>query len=425
MPTSPLKALLLTAALAAPLAAPAAQTFDSSFGDASQDSHAGIADIEALGAGGAFMAMPTQDSPFFGNPAHMTQSPLVGFTVVGATASAGGNVRESYDFYTDELGPALEEGLDEIRRTDPERLDGLYRSALAVGRSQKTADLALLAPSLRVRTGPVGVGAGVFGRAISRVRIIDAGAGLPAIDAYGQGDVLVPVVAAARIPGAPFGLSVGASATYLQRRITAKSEVLDAIDPDNETVHLLKGETVRLAAGLYARDVVLPGLDLGASVTDIGGNVEYERDQTRRIDDFGATVTPSPDDEAEVAALIARFEERGAQPAVRVGAAYRVPLPPMSGLLVRDVAVAADYTTASTAHLDQSVQAGLRAGATATFATFLNLRAGISQGMPSGGVGLHTKVARLNVATYGVEDGRLLGQARRRAYALQLRFGLF
>ena len=419
-----MKRFLLAAALAAPLAgAPvAAQSFESSFGDLSQDSYATITDIEALGSGGAFAASPTLDSPFFGNPAHLAQSRLVGFTVVGATAGAGGNVRETYDFYDQELGPALEAGLDSLRENDPARLNDLYASALRVGRSQKTAQLAVLAPSLRVRTGPVAAGAGVFGRAVSRARIVDAGAGLPAIDAYAQGDLLVPAVVAVRVPGAPFGLSLGASATYLQRRITAKSEVVDAIDPDNEKAHLLKGQTVRFGVGATVRDVLLRGLDLGASVMDIGGNVEFELDRSFAIEGSGDRTA---DDEAEVAALAARFEERGAQPRVRVGGAYRVPLPPLSGLAVKNVAVALDYTTASTSHADQSVQAGLRAGATATLASVLNLRAGISQGMPSAGVGIHTKVARLSGATYGVEDGRLLGQSRRRAYAVQLRFGLF
>ena len=419
-----MKRLLLAAALAVPLAvAPvAAQSFDSSFGDLSQDSPTGIADVQALASGGAFAASPTQDSPFFGNPAHLAHSPMFGFTLVGASAGAGGNFRETYDFYRDELGPAIEDGLDVIRDNDPERLDSLYSAALRVGRSQKTADMALLAPSLRLRTGPVALGIGAFGHAVSRARILDAGAGLPAIDAYAQGDLLIPAVVAARIPGAPFGLSIGASATYLQRRITAKSEVLDAIDPDNEKVHLLKGQTVRFAAGAYARNVLVPGIDLGVSVTDVGGNVELERERSVTIEGSGDM---TPDDDEEIASLITRFEERGAQPVIRVGAAYSVPLPPMSGLLIKDVRFAADYTTASTASFDQSFQAGLRAGATATFASFLNLRAGVSQGMPSAGAGLHTKVAQLDVATYGVEDGRLLGQAPRRAYALQLRFGLF
>jgi len=413
---------LLTAAALLALASPvSAQSFESSFGDLSQDSPTGIADVQALASGGAFAASPTQDSPFFGNPAHLAHSPMFGFTLVGASAGAGGNFRETYDFIRNELEPAFDQGIEDIRENDPERLDSLYSSALRVGRSQKTADIAVLAPSLRLRTGPVAVGVGAFGRAVSRARILDAGAGLPAVDAYAQGDVLIPAVVAARIPGAPFDLSLGASATYLQRRITAKSEVLDAIDPDNEKVHLLKGQTVRLAAGAYVRNVIVPGIDLGVSVTDIGGNVELERERSVAIGSDDMT----PDDDAEIAALVTRFEERGAQPVVRVGAAYSVPLPPMSGLLIKDIRFAADYTTASTSSFDQSFQAGIRAGATATFASFLNLRAGVSQGMPSAGAGLHTKVAQLDVATYGVEDGRLLGQAPRRAYALQLRFGLF
>ena len=97
----------------------------------------------------------------------------------------------------------------------------------------------------------------------------------------------------------------------------------------------------------------------------------------------------------------------------------------MPGFPVSDVLVTADYTSRSTAEFDQSLQAGLRGGVSATLGGMLGLRAGLSQGMPSAGVGLATRFARLDWATYGVEDGRLLGQQSRRAYVVQLRLGWF
>ena len=412
-----LTAVVLTASTLG--AAPSAQTFTSDV----WETPGAVSDLEGLGAGGAVAALPTLDSPFTSNPAHITAGGFA-LNVLGATVGVGGNAREAYTFYADDLGPAIEEGLDEIRRDDPERLASLYADALRIGGASKTADLAVLAPSLRVVTGPVGLGIGVYAHGASRARVLDGGAGIPVLDAHAQADLSVPVVAGLDVSRAtggalPFGLRVGASATYLQRRLTSKSDPVDALDPDGEKLYVFRGETVRLAAGLYARDVAVPGLDLGAEVSNVGAGVDYRLDRSIAVSGADGT----PDDAVEIARLERRYAQREAQPVVRAGAAYRLPVALVPGLA--DAAVALDYTSASTANLDQSVQAGLRGGVRATVAGVLMLRAGLSQGMPSAGVGLRTRFARLEYATYGVEDGRLLGQAPRRNHVVQLRLGWF
>ena len=412
---------LRRAAAAALVAVPAlagAQTFST----LSQDDPARIPDLASLAAGGAVAALPTLDSPFISNPAHITTSGLLSFNVVGVTVGAGGNVRESYDFYDQKLGPAIEEGLDGM---DRDSLAALYNEALRIGSQQKTADLAVLAPSVRASAGPVAFGLAAYGHSVTRAKIIDAGAGIPYVDLYGQADVIVPAVVGldlSKTPAGlalPFDLSVGVSAAYVQRRITAKGETVDALEPDGEKLYLLRGTTARFGAGLYARNVGMPGVDLGAEVTSLGPAVDYALD--RSIDVSGSEGTP--DDLAEIAALEARFEGRATDPVVRLGAAYRLPTLLVPGL--SDTAVSVDYTTASTSEFDQSFQAGLRAGARATVAGILGLQVGMSQGMPSAGVALKTKVARFEYATYGVEDGRLLGQLQRRNHVVQVRFGWF
>ena len=418
----PLHTLRL-AALAALVAGPAALA--QPFTSLAQDSPVAVPDLARLASGGAVAAMPTLDSPFLSNPAHIAGTQRFGLNVLGLAVGAGGNLRESYDFYDQELGPAIEEGVDEIRRTDPERLDSLYRTALRIGRSQKTADLAVLAPSVRTTAGPVGLGLGAFGHSVTRAKIIDGGAGVPYVDLYGQADLVVPAVAGvdlSRTPlglALPFDLSVGARATYLQRRITAKGETVDALDPDAEKLYVLKGQTLRLGVGALARNVGVPGLDVGAELSSVGGAVAYELERSWAV----SGSEDAPDDLAEVAALEARFSERPAEPVVRLGTAYRLPTALVPAL--SDAAVALDYTSASTSEFDQSFQAGLRAGARATVGGLLELRAGVSQGMPSGGLALKTRAFRLEYATYGVEDGRLLGQLQRRSHVVQLRLGLF
>ena len=403
--------LLAALVLAAPLAA--AQPF----GALSQDDAVGVPDLARLAAGGAVAALPTFDSPFLANPAHIARTERLGLSLVGVTAGAGGNVREAYDFYDRELGPAIEDGLERMRDEDPERLRALYTEALRVGNQQKTLDLAVLAPSVRARVGGVALGIGLYGHAVTRGQILDGGAGVPYVDLYSQADVLVPAVVGLDL--APFGVpvSVGASATYVQRRVTAKGEPIDALQPDAEKLYVLRGDGVRLGLGVLARDVGLPGLDLGAEVTDLGAAIAYDYERSFAVSGSGG----APDDAREIAALQARFGDRERAPAVRVGAAFR--LPEVAG--VTAAAVALDYTTASTSEYDQSVRAGLRGGARATLGGLLELQAGLSQGMPSGGAAVGTRVVRLAYATYGVEDGRLLGQRRRRAHAVQVRVGLF
>ncbi len=415
MPFRPMLRTLALGAVLATCAPVSAQTF----GTLNQDSHAGIVDVVSAGMGGAVAATATPDSPFFSNPAHIAGTQRLGFTLFGATAGVGGNVRETYDFYDQTLGPAIEEGLDGIRRSDPDRLQAIYDEAFRIGTSQKTADVAVLAPSARMRVGRVAVGLGLFGSGTARAKISDdGGAGIPFIDLYSQADVLVPLTAATAVPGLPFRLDVGASATYLQRRLTAKADAIDALDPDDEKVYLFRGDGLRLGLGAQAHDVGTPGLDVGLALTNVGGALDMAFDRSIQIEGPDG----APDDLAEIARLEQRFDARGSAAAVRVGAAYRVPVR-VPG--VSNVTVATDYTSASTAEFGQSFQAGLRGGATVTLGGAFELRAGLSQGMPTAGAGVRTRYARIDYATYGVEDSRLLGQQSRRNHVVQIRVGLF
>ena len=402
-------------ALALVAVAPQAQTF------ATPDRAAPFStpDLARRAAGGTVVALPTLDSPFLGNPAHIARG---GFSlnVLGVAAGVGGDAGEAWDFYNDELGPAIEEGLDQIREDDPERLAALYARALDIGGRPKTTDLAVHAPSVRLAFGNVGVGAALYAQSTVRGQLTDAG-GIPAVDLYGQADLALPVVAGMAFDATPVGdLNVGASATFLQRRVTAKTGPIDSFDPDAERLYLFEGTTVRLAAGAFAQNVVVPGLDVGAQISNVGGAIDYEYEQSIVIEGEG-----SPEDQAEIAALQARFDGRDDPDAVvRLGVAYRpFMLDAMPG--ISDTAVALDYTSASTGSADQSLQAGLRLGARTRLAGLFEVRAGVSQGMPSAGIGLVTRFMRLGYATYGVEDGRLLGQQRRRNHVVQLRFGWY
>ena len=409
---------LAAAALSAALALPAAaQLPGATFSAVDQDALSVRPLPPALAMGDAVAAVPGPQTAFFANPAHGASLDRLHLTVVGVTAGVGGDLWDAYSFYRDELGPAIEEGLSEIRDEDPERLRELYDRAFEVGRRQKTASAAAQALAVQANAGPVALGVGAFGAARARARVVDVGAGIPYLDTYTQADLYVPVTVAAEVPGAPLPLSVGASATWVQRRVTAKADYVESLDPDGEKAYLLKGSTLAFGAGALARDVGLPGLDLGASVQGLGAAPDLRFDEAWSISGSEA----APDDAAEIAELEARFNGRAAAAELRLGAAYRLPLQ-APGL--DDTSVSVDWVSGSTSELDQGAATGLRLGVRTRLAKVLDLRAGLAQGYPSAGVGLDLKYVRLDYATYGVEDGRTFGQLGRRAHLVQLRLGI-
>lgn len=397
----------------------------------SQDARAAVPSPVRLAQGDAYTASPSRETALFGNPAHLSYLglglPKVNLALVGGL---GGNVRETWDFYRDTLEPAIEEGLDEIRRTDPDRLERIYNEALRIGGSQKTlAGGAELSGTFTI--AGVGVGAGVAGTTSTRARMFNGGAGVPFLDLYTQADVLVPVAASYRldgpmlaalaaVPGAPSSVAFGAQGTFVRRYVTAKAGPVDTFDPDGEKLYVLAGSGMLVDLGLQAADVGVDGLDLGLTLHNAFGSpigLTFHR-SVALVGDENA-----PDDAAEIAATEARFADRGAGSAVRAGLAYRLPLPPTPGLGAA-ARVMLDYTSASTSEFEQSFQAGLRLGAEVSVMRMLQLRTGISQGMPSFGIGIAPPGVRLDYATHGVEDGALLGQSRRRAHLIQARFGI-
>ena len=401
---------LLLAALAVTLAAPAHAQY--LFGALNQDGAVDVPEITALAMGDAVTAVPNPQTAFFSNPAHLASLDGFRLTVVGAQAGIGGNAWDTYRYYEDDLGPAIEAGLDEL---ESEELRRLYDRGLEVGREQKTSDATVEALVAQFGVGPLAVGIGGFGHATARAKLTDTGAGIPFLDAYTQADVIVPVVAAMEVPGT--GLTVGASAAYVQRRVTAKAEFVDALEPDAESLTLLKGEGVSLGAGVTARDVGLPGLSLGLALSNVGGvgDLAYETS-------WAISSSDGVEDEAEIADLEARFAERESTPVLRMGAAYSLPLPNTSP--VGDVTLAADWISGSTSEFDQSPETGVRVGAQAKLLGVLELRGGLAQGYPTAGVGLDLKFLRLDYATYSVEDGRTLGQLERRNHVVQVRIGI-
>lgn len=368
-------------------------------------------------------AVPMSETAFFYNPAHLVKSgdrPSISFIGLGTSVSRG--VIDEYNYWRDELHPAIEEGLDEIRENDYDRLEALYDRALELGATQTTLSSVAYGPSVQLGVGDHVVGGiGAFGTNSFRLQFTDAGVGVPRVDAYDQLDVIVPLSVAASIPNTPMPIAVGATASYTRRYLTAKSALLESLDADNEHLYILGGSAVSVDLGAFAEDVV-PGLDVGAVVYQlVGGDFDYSYES--RIDVTGSN---GQNDEAEIEMLQARFNERNSKPSLRIGAAYRIPFP--AGFLppaVSGTTVSADYVTASTSEFAQNTGARLHLGLGTNIGQVLAVRTGLSQGYPSIGASLKLPVFRLEYSFYGVEDGRSAGQLGRYNHYLQVRFGLF
>ena len=409
--------LFLALLLTSPLAAAGAQTF----GAIQQDARPYVAGLQVRAMGGAVAAVPMAETAFFYNPAHLARLDLSKprITFVGAGASVSNQIFAEYRFIRNELEPAIEEGLEDIRLEDYDRLVELYERALELGSTQTTATLTAYGPSVQMRISEnESIGVGLFGTNSFRMQFTDAGVGVPRLDAFDQLDLILPVTGAYGIPNSP--LAVGITASYTRRYLTAKGALLEELDADEEHLYVLKGNSISFDVGIHAEDV-MPNLDLGAAVYQlVGGGFKYSYDS--RID---LTGNDGPNDEAEIAALEERFNARESKPTYRIGAAYRVPIPPSARVVVNSVTIATDYVSASTSEYDQPTGARFRLGIGADIGRILSVHSGYSQGYPSFGASLNLPIVQLEYAYFGIEDGRTAGQLGRYNHHIQVRFGLF
>jgi hypothetical protein len=374
---------------------------------------------QVIGMGGAGVAVAGPETAFFYNPAHFAKLGLLRPRIefLGVRAEASTKIFDDVDFFFDRVEPAIDDGID-YPLTQEDR--ALFVDALAQGARPTVGQAAVMAPSVMLTLGNVGVGVGVFGHNTTRYRFEDNGSGVPILDLFSQADAMAVVSGAVAVPNSK--LAVGVAGKYARRFIGYKNQELIAIDPDDEQLYVIDGSTVTFDLGLQYTDTfgMLPGsLDFGLAVYDIvGGGFGYE--EFRAIDLTG----DDGEDLDELEAILAEFEDRDGAPSFRIGASYGVPalaaLPALS-----DVDVALDYVSESTSESDQPFLSKFRLGGQATLAGVLALRAGVSQGYPTFGAGVETRFFRLGYVFHGVEDGRLPGQLERYNHLVEVRFGLF
>jgi hypothetical protein len=402
-------ALLLACALAAPTQA---QRY-------SQYARAAVEAPQVLARGGTAVALPSADAALFYNPAQLArlQGQRVRVEVLGVQTGVNGKFFGDLGFLMDDIIPAVEEGFN-FPLSPEDR--ALFDDALDRGRLPTVGRAAVTLPQITVPTAWGGVSGGFFGQTTARYRFEDVGGGIPLLDLFTQADAIGAVGAAARIPNSP--MAVGVTGRYARRAIGFKYKDLLSIDTEAEEIYLIGGSTFAFDVGVHAEGVAarLPGrLDVGLAVYDlIGGGFDYALE--RRIELTGQGAASS----RELDQVLGAFDGRDGRVSFRLGAAYHVP--PLAAVpALRHIAVTADYVSVSTSESEQPLLGHLRLGAEAQALGFARVRAGVLGGYPSLGLGLESRIARLEYAFYGEEDGRLPGQLPRFNHLVQLRLGRF
>lgn len=360
--------------------------------------------------GDAAAAFPTGGSSFFYNPAHVVRT--TGFFPrfqIGLQARGSTNLKDYYDFATDDLEPALDRGIANLTQDE---IDTLTARALDATRERGYA-MAEVPASLAMRVGPVAFGVGGFVHTEGRLRSVPSGGGLPIVEASVQRDV--SAVGSVAVDASPFGargLAVGANLHVTRRALAIKEKPLDAWG-DDEQLYLHEATAVGLDVGvLYDVPVpMLPGkLTAGAAVYDVaGGDFDYayeDRYVCGEADLVCNNFDPVPDSLIAQEGALAR-QRFGVSPSYRIGVAYTVPT--LFGLLA-ETGVALDYIGYSDPlWVEQPFLAHLSLGAQVRLARIVALRAGLNQGYITAGAGFKLGPVALDYTFYGFEQGQKPG----------------
>jgi hypothetical protein len=231
-----------------------------------------VQSIEALGMGDAVAALPSPHTALFYNPAHFAFLPPFRpiINAVGLRTAFNSNVVEQIRYYSDELEPAIDQGLDNLPLAE---LSRLYDRALELGRQRTFLNLAGLGPSVMLNAGRFGLGGGFFGNGYVRYRFTDAGAGVPQIEMAGVADIITAVGGGLHL--GVIGLrdvALGVNMKFIRRYATVKNKPLDVIGPD-EPLNVFAANAVSFDIGVLTEIPILrfiPGrIQFGASVFDL------------------------------------------------------------------------------------------------------------------------------------------------------------
>lgn len=352
------------------------------------------------------VALLGKNRPFFYNPA---QLPHVSshFTVLGVQAAANRDLKEQIEFYDRRIQPAIESNFD----LETDALDELYRDAYELRQRPVRGIGAVVLPSFVYARGGLGVGGGLFAKTALNYRVSDAGLGVPELYLLSRTDVMALLSFGVDLEtiGVP-GVSVGVTATRTRRLLAFENKPLDTF-ASNEAAILLQGNTYQIdLGGLYTPSWwSLPGtFTIGGAVYDLlGEQYDYVFEGSPRIPFLegivaGSATVDSETVDRETERVRRRFRLKRSY---RLGMAYRI----ASLSSLNSLAFAVDYQGYGHGQLHTLAQ--LHLGGRARLNDTFTIRAGLSAGYPTGGVGVHLGLFRLDYAIHGFEEGRLPGRS--------------
>jgi len=366
------------------------------------DAHASPVQPAMLARGDAGVARPDLHIASLVNPAHLGKDwgGGVRVTILGLGVSGRPNrVSDAITFFEDNL-----EDIDEL---PDEEVDRIEEEALVLFDRPITLRSAALLPSVTFRAGTVGISAGAY---ISQTARGQATPDLiaPSFAMFGQIDGVFAI--GAGVPLGDSGVRVGLTGRYVERYVSTYMQTFD----DFDVPPILYGSTVALDLGAQYDVPGVEGLTTAFAVYDLlGGNMTYEEDD---VFDLLDGETPEPGSADRARALLDEFDG----PSMRLGVAYEIPRRYLPSMGASTVLV--DWVSGSSTSESQSFFRKLRIGAE-TNAGRLQVRAGLSQGLPAGGIGLNVWVAHLDYAIYGRQEGLAPSDGSTYAHTVQLRFG--
>lgn len=375
---------------------------------------------QAIAMGDAVVAFPSATTAFFYNPAHLTQvdglRPHI--TILGVQASTSTGLFDQIDFVQGDLMDAIDTGVDNLPY-DEQR--ALFDDALQLGASPSDVTGGVLLPSVVMRLGDLGVGAGLFAQTGVRYQFPAGSFDVPNVDLIGQGDVMGVVSAAYDFSNTGFeGLSTGLTAKFTHRYLSAKDQSFLDLSPETD-VYLYTGNSVSIDLGaLYEFGVALPlpgTFRAGFALYDLfASDFEYtfSSNLTENATDNEALIAS---EEASLRALYGTVST-----SYRFGLSYM--LPGLPGL-IKETGVSVDYLGYSDPLVEQPFLAHVHLGAQVKITSLLALRAGLNQGYTTLGAGLDLGFMNVDYAYYGTEGGRLPGQVPVWNHQVQLAFGIF
>ena len=367
-----------------------------------------VASPVVRGMGDAGVALPGPESVFFYNPAHLPHT-ASNFTVFGLQAGATRSLDEHVRYFNQEAARAVREAeaLPAAARAQ------LRQSTDALWDRPSRGSGDILLPSFVYSPGALGVGGGLFTKTAVNYHLQTRGDGVAAPWMLSRTDLMAVLAAGLdlRVLGLS-GLSVGATGTQTRRYLAFKNKPLDRFRAPEPTV-LLEGGMFQLDVGAsYTPPMGPPGtIRIGGAVYDVlRTGYGYRTGGAGRLPFLDDLVDrPTADSLAAPPREIRRAQRLFAlRPSYRVGAAYQLP----SLLVLEDVALAVDYQGYRGA--PRRLLGRLHVGAQASVAGPVQVRAGLSAGRPTGGLGMEWGALHLDYALHGAGAGR--DPDRRAAY---------